>query len=332
MYFPVSSSIVSAQALTMFLQQQYNLPQGTKITLVKAGVNHTYKVSTGSEDYIFRIYSLDWRTKTEISEEIRLLNLLQNNGIAISVALKDVSGNYIQEIPAPEGLRYAALFSIAPGDKVHNFSEEIHHTMGTLMGNMHKVTHNLPLQRVAYTPELLLEDSLEKIGRIVQPSEELSYLHSIQQPLLQELRNADTANLRKGAVHLDIWFDNIAITDKGEITIFDFDFCGNGWLCLDLAYYILQVRNTEKDEAICNSKIESFLKGYESVTPLTTEEKRLIPILGTVLHFFYLGVQCSRYENWSSSFLNELYFKRYIMILVKPYYEKYGGAAKIDVI
>jgi Ser/Thr protein kinase RdoA (MazF antagonist) len=34
-----------------------------------------------------------------------------------------------------------------------------------------------------------------------------------------------------------------------KVTIFDFDFCGNGWLCLDIAYYILHLHNIEKYEA-----------------------------------------------------------------------------------
>jgi len=108
-------------------------------------------------------------------------------------------------------------------------------------------------------------------------------------------------------------------------SLFDFDFCGNGWLGLDPAYYILQLHNIERDEQVRKLKVEHFLQGYESVTPLTNEERRLLPVLGLSIYFFYLGgVQCRRFDNWSNSFLNEDYLKRFINTLIKKYYDLYG--------
>ena len=145
---------------------------------------------------------------------------------------------------------------------------------------------------------------------------------SAKKYLLNELTAADMSAIRNGAVHLDIWFDNLSIDENNEVTLFDFDFCGNGWLCYDIAYYILQINSTEKDEEECRLKTEAFLSGYESVTEISEEEKRLLPALGVGLYFFYLGIQCQRYDNWSNAFLNEIYLKRFINLLVKKYFEK----------
>jgi Ser/Thr protein kinase RdoA (MazF antagonist) len=65
------------------------------------------------------------------------------------------------------------------------------------------------------------------------------------------------------------------------------------------------------------------MKGYESILPLTQEEKRLLPALGVSLYIFYLGIQCERFENWSNSFLNDNYLKRFINGLIKRYYDIY---------
>ncbi|MOA08421.1 homoserine kinase [compost metagenome] len=127
---------------------------------------------------------------------------------------------------------------------------------------------------------------------------------------------------------MDIWFDNLNIDENNEITLFDFDFCGNGWLCTDIAYYILQLHNIEKyEEKEYQPKVNSFLKGYESVIKISDEEKRLLPALGVSMYIFYLGIQCQRYENWSNQFLSENYLKRFINGLIKRYYEIYkiGG-------
>lgn len=191
------------------------------------------------------------------------------------------------------------------------------------MAKMHRLTSNLKLERVNYSPQIILIDSFEQLEKFISvDTEEMIFMSSTQKYLLDELGKADISKIRNGSVHLDIWFDNLSIDENNEITLFDFDFCGNGWLCYDIAYYILQINSTEKDEEECRLKTEAFLSGYESVTKIGDEEKRLLPALGVSLYFFYLGVQCQRYDNWSNTFLNEIYLKRFINLLVKKYFEK----------
>jgi Ser/Thr protein kinase RdoA (MazF antagonist) len=320
--FPVISSTLSGLHLAILLQQNYGLGNDTTCRIIKAGVNHSYIVNDGDNKYVLRVYALNWRTETEIMEELKLLNLLKQHAISLSYPIADSTDNYIQKINAPEGTRYGVLFSFAEGDKLFNYSVDSHFAIGKLMGEIHKVTQNLTLDRTTYTPERLLVESFKEFKHFLpSDTEEMKFMASAQSFLLNELRNANTGMLRKGAVHLDIWFDNLNISKNGKITLFDFDFCGNGWLCLDIAYYILQVYSTEKDETERDLKVESFLKGYESVLEISEEEKRLIPVLGVSLYFFYLGVQCQRYDNWSNVFLNEAHLKRFIMLLVKKYYD-----------
>ena len=85
-YFPVTNSNLSATHIGMFLQEKYSLSKDTKCQLIKAGINDTYLVTDNSEKFVFRVYSLNWRSKTEIDEEIKLLNQLKENAIPISYA------------------------------------------------------------------------------------------------------------------------------------------------------------------------------------------------------------------------------------------------------
>ncbi|MFC0776927.1 phosphotransferase [Flavobacterium sp. HJSW_4] len=325
MHFPVTNSNLSATHLGLFVQERYSLGKGTKCQLIKAGINDTYLISNSLDKFVFRVYSLNWRTKLEIEEEIKLLNELKQNSISISHPLSDNKNNYIQTLNAPEGDRFAVLFTFASGEKQHIIAEETHFEIGQLMARIHKTTNHLKLDRIDYSPEVLLIDSLKKVASfLTNDTEEMNFMKSAQTYLLKEFENADISQIRQGAVHLDIWFDNLNIANDSKVTIFDFDFCGNGWLCLDIAYYILQLHNVEKYEAKdYQPKVDSFIKGYESVASISAEEKRLIPMLGVSLYFFYLGVQCQRYDNWSNSFLSENYLKRFINGLVKRYYGIY---------
>ncbi len=322
-HFPVTNSNLSSTHIGLFLEEKYSLSRKAKCQLIRAGINDTYLVTDHSDKFVFRVYSLNWRTSLEIEEEINLLRYLKQNNISVSYPLPDKENNFIQILNAPEGNRFAVLFTFAEGEKLHIISAETHFQIGQLMARFHKVTLNRRLNRVDYTPELILIDSLNKIANfLAADTEEMNFMKLAQKYLIECFKNADASQIRQGIVHLDIWFDNINVTNENAVTIFDFDFCGNGWLCLDIAYYIKQLHNVEKYKSKdYQPKIDSFIKGYESVTPITNEEKRLIPMLGVSLLFFYLGVQCQRYDNWSNSFLSENYLKRFINGIVRKYYD-----------
>jgi Ser/Thr protein kinase RdoA (MazF antagonist) len=319
--FPVTSSNLSAAHLGKFLDEKYELSTGSKCTFIRAGINHTYLLTASSSKAIFRVYSFDWRSKEEITEEIKLLNLLKQSNLPVSYPLADRAGNYIQVLPAPEGERFGVMFTYAEGQKVHDLSAKAHYDIGAVMARLHLATTNLKLNRVTYTPKVLLLESMVFLQKFLPAgSAEMDFMYRTQQDLLDVLANVDKRQVREGIVHLDFWFDNLNVTTDNQITLFDFDFCGNGLLALDIAYYIMQLYNIERyDENGYGPKVKSFLDGYESVTRLSKEERRLIPSLGICLYFFYLGVQCQRYENWSNSFLSENYLKRYINGIIKRY-------------
>jgi Ser/Thr protein kinase RdoA (MazF antagonist) len=323
-HFPVTSSHLSASHLAPFLQLQYNMAPGVECRLIKSGINDTYLLTTPAGKYVFRVYSLHWRTPTEISEELRLLQLLKNQELPVSWPVPDKNGGYMQTFNAPEGERFGVLFTYANGHKLPVYASDIHFKTGAVMARMHQVTQHQSLNRITYNATNLLEDSLLSIRSfLAADTPEMAFLLQAQQYLLKELREADTTAIRQGVVHMDIWFDNMNISTDGDITIFDFDFCGNGWQCLDIAYYILQLHSVIREMPECQVNIDAFLDGYTSVMPISAEEKRLLPALGVCMYFFYLGIQCKRYYNWSNSFLNEAYLKRFITVLMKRYYELY---------
>jgi Ser/Thr protein kinase RdoA (MazF antagonist) len=322
---PVINSTFSPDHLASFVQQQYQLGDDASCTLLKTGINDSFLITDNGVKYVFRVYSLNWRTRQEILAELTLLNLLQTNQIPVSYAIKNIQGEYVLQLEAPEGTRFGVLFSFAKGEKMLNFPAELHFQAGEIMAKMHLLTDGLQLERLNYSPNVILQDSFEQLKKFLPANTaEMDFMVSTQKYLLDEYEKFDGSKLRKGAVHMDIWFDNMGIDKETGITLFDFDFCGNGWLCYDVAYYILQLNSTEKDDAECKLKTEAFLNGYASVMPLTAEEKRIIPHLGVALYFFYLGIQCQRFDNWSNTFLNETYLKRFINLLVKRYFEKNG--------
>lgn len=314
--FPVSSSIISAPYLAYFIQEKYQLSENTTCQLLKTGINHSYLITDGKQKFVFRIYTLNWRSIIQIGEELSLLNRLHKGGIPVSYPITDAKNQYIQDIAAPEGKRYGVLFSHASGEKKLTYSTDIHYTVGEVMAKMHLLTTDQRINRINYD-EYMVINAVEQIKPYINnDTEEFIFLEKVRDYISDNW----PVNLRKGIVHLDIWYDNMHFDNSGNITIFDFDFCGNGFLALDLAYHIMQLHKIEKDDTQYQLKLKSFIDGYESVTKISEEEKKTIPVLGLAVFIFFLGIQCSRYENWSNVFLNEIHIKLFTNLLLKRWY------------
>jgi Ser/Thr protein kinase RdoA (MazF antagonist) len=309
--FPVILSTLSPPHLAEFVNEKYGLA-GAQCTLLKAGINHSYLVSAGMDKYVLRIYCHNWRTRAEIEEEIRFVNLLKENAVPVSSPVKDERGGYVQQIPAPEGTRYGVLFSFAPGNKVRYSSPEIYARLGALMARMHSLGDGQTLNRAEYTPEVLLDWPQRMASRFFTgENEEMRYMKSAGEQIKSILRDKESG-LRKSIVHLDMWYDNFHIDTKSHITLFDFDFCGNGWPMLDIAYSLMQLFHIESDKAVYEQKKEAFLSGYVSVCPIPAAEHELIGYAGFAVWLFYLGVQCQRFDTWSNFFVSENYVKSFI--------------------
>ena len=207
--FPVTASTISAKELGKFVKAKYELNQNYDCKLFRTGMNHTYFLSNNETKYVLRVYSHKWRSKSEITEEIELLKLLNENNLSISFPIKDKNGKIIQEINAPEGIRYIVLFSFAKGDKIRFIDKEICFKIGCLMAKIHNLTLNKTINRVSYDKESLLELPYNHLKEFF--SEKLPEMEFIRE-IGKFFQETDFENTQKGVVHMDIWYDNMAIT------------------------------------------------------------------------------------------------------------------------
>src|SRR5688500_15844633 len=120
--FPVTYSLVSSKAIEAELIPLYNLPRSSKVLFIHQGINDTYLITASEAKFILRIYRAHWKTIDEVSAELDLLLLLNNNGLSVSTPLPDKSGNLIQLIDCHEGIRFAVIFCHAPGEGISSLN------------------------------------------------------------------------------------------------------------------------------------------------------------------------------------------------------------------
>ncbi|WP_407534708.1 phosphotransferase [Elizabethkingia miricola] len=311
--FPAINSTLSPNELGKLIQQKYGLSDKTECSIFRIAMNHLYIVYDGENKYVFRVYTHNWRTKLEIEEELRLLLHLKEADGQVAFPLADKSNQYIQEIEAPEGKRFGVLFSYAKGTKTAIFSPQTSFFIGQALAKVHQSTENFELARISYNTQNLLQNPILRIKKFFNKNNsEVIFLEKLSAFLVLKSQDIDTPKMRYGSVHLDVWFDNLHIDNEKEITFFDFDFCGNGYLCFDISYFLFQLLTTNLNEAEYQEKAESFLKGYETVTVIGSEEKKFLPYACLAIMVYYISVQCDRFEYWTNIFVNEDHLKRMV--------------------
>jgi Ser/Thr protein kinase RdoA (MazF antagonist) len=310
--FPVTTSTLSEKELGNFIIEKYNLTPDFECKLFRTGINHTYFLSNTTTKYAVRVYCYNWRTKTEIEEELKLLTLLKDNNLSVSSPVADTNGELIQEMNAPEGKRYAVLFTFAEGEKMRFMNNDTCFAIGELMAEIHNVTANKKIARMDYTAEVLVEQSYNHLTAFfTEDLKEMQWIKEVGKTITTNFEQFEAQENQTGIVHLDIWYDNLSVKNESEITIFDFDNCGNGLFILDVGYFCKQLFFIEANKDIYEQKVASFLKGYRNQRELSDKEMALIPDAGASIFIFYLGVQAQRFD-WSNIFLSKNYLKMFV--------------------
>ncbi|HAD80169.1 MAG TPA: homoserine kinase, partial [Flavobacteriaceae bacterium] len=204
------------------------------------------------------------------------------------------------------------LFTFAEGEKLRFMSKETCFAVGSIMAKIHNVTATKKINRINYNSDVLLYKAYEKLNEYFSEDlDEMLYLKQISSKIAKCFETTHLSEAQNGIVHLDIWYDNLSVNKENEITIFDFDNCGNGSLILDIGYFCKQLFFIETDKNEYETKVESFLNGYRKERSLSEKELNLISEAGASIFVFYLGVQAQRFD-WSNIFLTENYLKMFV--------------------
>src|SRR5215212_3879269 len=112
---PVQHSLLADGALTSYLIATYALPPTTTCRFWQRGINDVYLVDTGTARFVLRVAPTQWRSPSHFGAEIDLLLFLHQSGLQVPQPVPSADGSYLHTLLAPEGLRYAVLFTFIPG-------------------------------------------------------------------------------------------------------------------------------------------------------------------------------------------------------------------------
>lgn len=290
MIFPIEYSSLSTQALLELVCQKHSFPDSTSITFLKRGFNDTYLIQNGTDKYILRVYKHNWRSIESIESELKFLNHLKEGGISVSYPIPDNQKQSIQSIEAPEGIRYAVLFSYAEGEQVRKLTVEQAELLGIQTGKIHLLSQNKNFGTPAhnYDIDYQFEKTLNTLKPIlVNHSDEYNYVVQLKGYFTELLDDIDKTQLASGVCHGDLQAENFHINTNNQFTFFDFDFFGEGYLIYDIGVFMWYDHKNKPKEIV-----DAFLKGYQSQRKLSETEIQLLPYFSTLRALFQMTLYC----------------------------------------
>ena len=308
--FPVVHSILSANALSRSVLPDYEIGKIATCQFFTGGFNDTYRIKTDQEaTYYLRVYRKSWRTLPDILYELDLLNHLHRKGFPAARPVPRRDGSFHVELSAPEGKRYAALFSEAPGQPISydHESEKVSFQYGQAVARLHNAVQDFtsPHQRFHVDLDLLIDTPLRNIAPfLAHRPVDWAYLQRLSADLRQRIVDLPIEALEQGFCHGDLQGYHANVGADGTLTLFDFDCGGYGYRAYDLAVFRWCSR-LQKQEDI---RWEPFLRGYRETRPLNEFEIQAIPLFVGARYIWHMGVHTQNAADWGYEWLNDEYF------------------------
>jgi Ser/Thr protein kinase RdoA (MazF antagonist) len=263
--------------------------------LYKTNVYHCYNNEC---DFIIKIYFNEYRSLHELCGQVELLNILYFKGAKVAKPIADLNGHFVQTSIWKHQIIYVVLYTYAAGRVQYHMTSQQVITVGRELAWIHNITVNLQLLhlRNKVDVENMLVIPMQLISSVgSKTSSEYSFLLKLSEDTICDIDKLDCKSFSYGIVHRDFLPHNFHFDAHQNITIFDFDLAGEGFLIYDIigiyAHYILMIHYDliTKDDA--TAAIKLFIDNYTQVRAVSKEEMRAIRYFGIGFWIYYISLE-----------------------------------------
>jgi Ser/Thr protein kinase RdoA (MazF antagonist) len=288
---PIARSTPDAAAVARVIEIEYGLST-RRCHLIKPIVNDTFHVLTSAGPFIFKVYGAHRRTDHQIQAELEMVTYLHAAGVPVARPVERQSGELLLSLDAPEGRRYAVLFTYASGQPMTSDDPILARLYGQITAQIHLIADTFPWSLVRPTLDSahFLDQPLATIDDVfAHRASDLQILHDLADLLRGRIDALPRHAPAFGFCHGDIDPANIHFAVPGQATVFDFDFCGFGWRAYDIGTFIENARFYSWSAATTHA----FIDGYHDIRPLDAQERQAIALFDAARDIYYLGVHAA---------------------------------------
>ncbi len=297
----VARSFIAADALADIVAREYDLGYSVSCKmfskLLRTQDNDHYRVNVDGKRFVIRVYQQGdslGRQESDFLFELDWLMFLTERGLPVSYPLPRRDGRLLGSLEAPEGKRYYAVFTFAPGQSLSLTDADQLYTFGSYMARIHKVSNDFKSdhRRLPIDMTCLFDKPLERIRRLWGPRRAANL--DILLTSAEEARQEVYALLgQPPGKDSDVWgviggdFHDLSAHFEDEVpTFFNFDRCGYGWRAYDIAAFL---SNSNLLQA-AKGYSEAFFAGYYAERPLSREEHAAVSPFLTLRRVWRMGL------------------------------------------
>ena len=257
---------VSEDEIHQFLRQ-YDLGEFISLQGIAQGItNSNYFLTTSFGRYVLTIF--ETLKQEELPFFLRLNRHLSNNGVACPSPISRKDGKLDSSLSG----KPACLVTCLKGsDTSWPTPTQCFHT-GAMLAKMHIAGQDFPWKMKNPRYDIWWHDSYKRL---------LPVLSKEDADLLQtEISNLDNNlgnHLPSGIIHADLFKDNVLLDGENVAGFIDFYYACNGNFMYDLAIAVNDWARSSNNKLDISLK-DAFISGYESIRPLSIEEKIYFPI------------------------------------------------------
>lgn len=323
-YFLVRYSQLSPEALKVEVSKRYDINDLLSCTLYDYGLNDIYKIQLKKSVYYLRVSLTGVHNRQDYEEEISIINSLSINNICVAAPIICRDKEYIWDIKAPEGKRYAVLFEEAKQAPSEDNVKKLYN-LGIMLAQLHKVAdeNDFIVSREPIDLNQLAEKPLKLIYPYLKHRQaDYDYIKNAADKLCDFVnKNLNREKPYYGFCHGDIHSGNVFFEGNNP-KILDFDCMGYGWRAYDICLFAWNETGSD-EKYIENEAWKAFLDGYNSTRMISKTEMDSINVFAALRELWLMGLHANVIErNAGCCWYNDGYFN-FRIGLFKLWYERF---------
>jgi len=292
------NTMLSLDEVGALASTHYALGDITQLKIIRRGMNDSYHLEAGGNQYVFRVY-LNHKYFIESHDdylfELEFLDHLHASNIPVIAAIRTKNDKLLEYVDTDLGRRAFALFPWAKGESLtrETATPEAFSVLGDTMARMHMAAdsfkstlprYRLDFKYLADEPIEIMTDTKLKHGDDPAFKETLEEIDDLRAEIeaVDELKASvnqiGNNNHEFGLIHADLHPGNCHF-DGLEVSVFDFDHCAFGWRAYDIALY----------QSLPTEFYDAFLQSYTDVRPLSDAELNALPAFLKLRQLWDLG-------------------------------------------
>ncbi len=283
MTFPVSQSVLDADALADELRGRYDLQGDVRCRLLSRGMNDIYRIEHRDGPHALKVARARRGTDDEFAYEQAYILYLASKGIVVPTPVTTADGSYFFAVQAPEGNRRTVLMAWLEGEPYQGIVDVNEaRRMGQLLAHLHLAAADFetPHQKAVATAPKIKQRLPFLLELLKDQPEDAEFLQKASAAAIEQFETLDSNAIPWGPCHGDLQNANVMKSPDGSLAVFDFSDCGTDRLAKDIAAFYWR----NDFEGLSQEINQTFVDGYNEVRPLSLQEREAQPLFRVLRH------------------------------------------------